>query len=139
MAVTSLHYYFPWAMTALLRWTAFCTVTGREPRVTLGPRDYFAIGDRDDLSYEEKLQAYRRLADEHFELDAYREFCDTAIPHAHEVVLEWVGSPEFDELLIDTVRATYPEHEHERFAGHFRGLVGQWLSEQPQPSGSGTA
>ena len=26
--------------------------------------------------------------------------------------------------------ATYPPHEHERFIGHLRGLVGQWVSER---------
>ena len=45
-------------------------------------------------------------------------------------MLEWVGSPDFDALLVDTVRATYPAHEQERFLAHFRGLVGQWVSEQ---------
>lgn len=38
-------------------------------------------------------------------------------------MLDWVASPEFDALLIDTVRATYPANEHDRFVGHFRGLV----------------
>ena len=28
VAVTSLHYYFPWAMTALVRWCAFCLAEG---------------------------------------------------------------------------------------------------------------
>src|ERR671910_194052 len=28
VAVTSLHYYFPWAMKTLVKWAVFCTVTG---------------------------------------------------------------------------------------------------------------
>ena len=56
VAITSLHYYFPWAMRALVRWTAFAVVTGRQMRIDLDPREYFAIGDRDDLSYDEKLR-----------------------------------------------------------------------------------
>jgi hypothetical protein len=47
-----------------------------------------------------------------------------------DLVLEWVESSDFDRLLVDTVRATYPAHEHERFAAHLRGLVGQWVREQ---------
>ncbi len=47
VALTSLHYYFPWAMTALLRWTVFCVVTGRRPRLDLDTARYFAIADRD--------------------------------------------------------------------------------------------
>jgi hypothetical protein len=45
-------------------------------------------------------------------------------------VLEWIDSPDFDALLVATVRSTYPAHEHERFIAHFRGLVGQWVREQ---------
>jgi hypothetical protein len=130
VAVTSLHYYFPWAMKALLRWTVFCVVTGREARIDLETRRYFEIGDREDLSYEEKLAGYRRLADEYFEVERYRDFCDSRLPHVDELVLEWVDSPDFDALLVDTVRSTYPAHEQERFLAHFRGLVGQWVSEQ---------
>jgi hypothetical protein len=45
-------------------------------------------------------------------------------------VLDWVDSPEFDRLLVRTVRSTYPAHEHERFTEHLRGLIGQWVREQ---------
>ena len=130
VALTSLHYYFPWAMSALLKWCVFCVVTGRAPHVDLDTRRYFEIGDRDDLTYAEKLAAYRELADAYFEVDCYRDFCDSRLGHVDELVLEWVASPEFDRLLLDTVRSTYPPHEHERFAAHFRGLVGQWVRER---------
>jgi len=31
---------------------------------------------------------------------------------------------------VDTVRATYPAHEQERFLAHFRGLIGLWVTDQ---------
>ena len=130
VAVTSLHYYFPWAMSALLKWSVFCVVTGREPRMDLDTRRYFEIGDREDLSYAEKLARYRELADEYFEVDRYRDFCDSRLAHVDELVLDWISSAEFDGLLVDTCRSTYPVHEQERFIGHFRGLVGQWVKER---------
>ncbi|GAA0806332.1 ATP-grasp domain-containing protein [Spirilliplanes yamanashiensis] len=130
VAVTSLHYYFPWAMAALLRWTVFCVVTGRRPRLDMDTARYFAIADDPQLSYAEKLAGYRRLADEYFEVDRYQEFCATALAHVDELVLEWVTSTEFDSLLKETVRATYPPHEHDRFLGHFGGLVDAWVRDQ---------
>ena len=130
VALTSLHYYFPRAIKTLLKWCTFCTVTGRRPPLDLDTRRYFEIGDREDLSYEEKLAGYRGLIDDYFETDRYREFCDTHLSHVDELVLDWVSSPDFDRLLLDTVRATYPAHERERFVAHLRGLIGQWVSEQ---------
>jgi hypothetical protein len=110
-------------MKALLRWCVFCVVTGRVPRLDLDTRTYFEIGDRDDLSYEEKLARYRRLADDYFEVERYQDFCDSRLPHVDELVSDWVDSQDFDDLLVETVRATYPPHEHERFVAHFRGLI----------------
>src|SRR3954451_2886942 len=130
VAVTSLHYYFPWAMSALVKWTAFCAVTGRRPRLDLDTRAYFEIGDREDLSYEDKLRAYRDMADAYFETDRYREFCATEVRHVDELVHDWVASADFDRILYETVVATYPPHEHERFLSHFRGLIWQWLQER---------
>jgi hypothetical protein len=130
VAVTSLHYYFPWAMSALLKWCVFCVVTDRTPRLDLDTRRYFEIGDREDLTYAEKLAGYRRLADDYFEVDRYQDFCASRLGHVDELVLEWVASEDFDALLLDTVRSTYPPHEHEQFIAHFRGLVGQWVREQ---------
>jgi hypothetical protein len=129
VALTSLHYYFPWAMAALVRWTVFTLVTGRKPRFDLSMAQYFAIADREDLSYGEKLGAYRKLADEYFETDRYLDFCASRLSHLDAVVLEWVASPEFDALLVETVRATYPPAEQERFVAHFRGLVGLWVTD----------
>jgi hypothetical protein len=130
VALTSLHYYFPWALKALVRWCVFCVVTGRRPRLDLDTRRYFEIADREDLSYAEKLAAYRGLADEHFETERYHDFCASRLSGFDELALEWFASPEFDRLLVETVRATYPPHEHERFVAHLRGLVGMWVRDE---------
>ena len=130
VAVTSLHYYFPWAMKALVKWTMFCTATGRKARLHVNPDDWFAIGDDPNLSYADKLASYQRLADRHFDKDRYHDFCAAALPDIDEQVLEWVSSTQFDSVLLDTVRATYPSHEQERFLAHFRGLIDLWISDE---------
>ncbi len=55
VSVTSLHYYFPWAIKTLVKWTVFCLVTGRRPRLDTDIRSYFEISDRSDLDYGQKL------------------------------------------------------------------------------------
>jgi hypothetical protein len=130
VAVTSLHYYFPWAMKALVKWTAFCAATGRRARLHVNPDDWFAIGDDPDLDYGDKLAGYQKLADAHFDTERYHEFCDSALPDIDSQVLEWVSSTQFDEMLRDTVRATYPADEQDKFVAHFRGLVDLWISDE---------
>jgi hypothetical protein len=130
VAVTSLHYYFPWAMRALVKWTVFCLATGRQPRTDLDTRSYFDVGKRDDLDYRQKLAEYRRLADAYFDVDAYREFCAAQLPDIDRRVLDWTIGPAFDQLLVDTVTSTYPAHEHERFIAHIRGLVALWVQDE---------
>ncbi|HST26027.1 MAG TPA: hypothetical protein VLJ76_08545 [Gaiellaceae bacterium] len=129
VALTSLHYYFPWAMKALVRWSAFCVVTGRSMRINQNSQDYFAWGDREDLSYEEKLDAYRRLAEDYFQLAAYEEFCARHLAHFDEAAHEWFTSPEFDNLLVQSVRETFPAHEQEHFVSHYRGLLSAWAAD----------
>jgi hypothetical protein len=130
VAVTSLHYYFPWAMKSLLKWTAFCVATGRESRLHVDPRPWFAVADDPDLSYGDKLERYQSLADAYFERDKYQDFCAEALPHIDDLVNGWVSSQEFDDLLMQTVVATYPAHEVDQFAAHFRGLLDLWVGDQ---------
>jgi len=130
VAVTSLHYYFPWAMKALLRWSAFCLVTGRQARQHLDPAPYYALADDQSLSYDERLEGYRALADAHFDTERYADFCATALADLDEKVLQWVASEEFDGLLVETVRRSYPAAEQDRFLAHFRGLLGLWVTDE---------
>jgi hypothetical protein len=130
LALTSLHYYFPWAIRTLVKWVAFCCVTGRHQTVDLDTEEYFAIADRADLSYAEKLAGYRQIADRQLEVDRYREFCERHLAHIDELSVAWVERPEFDRIIVDTVRNTFPEHEHEQFIAHFRGLLAAWAHDQ---------
>lgn len=130
VAITSLHYYFPWAIRALVRWSAYCLVTGRRPRIDLELERYFEVADRADLSDEEKLDAYLAIADEYFETDRYWQWCARHLPHLDQAVLDWVQSPTFDTLLSETVTATYPPHEHDEFMAHFAGLISLWVRDE---------
>jgi hypothetical protein len=129
VALTSLHYYFPWAMKALVKWCVFVLATGRRPRLDVATDRFFEIAGQDGLAYDEKLAAYRGLADSYFEAERYHDFCARALPQLDEIVFEWVSSGDFDQLLIETVRSVYPAHEHDMFIAHLRGLISLWTHD----------
>jgi hypothetical protein len=130
VAITSLHYYFPWAMKSLLKWTAFCVATNRTARLHVDPSIWFTVADDPELGYGDKLRRYQELADTYFERDRYDDFCAQALPDIDDLVADWVTSQEFDDLLMQTVVATYPAHEVDQFAAHFRGLLDLWAKDQ---------
>jgi hypothetical protein len=130
VALTSLHYYFPWAVKALVRWCIFALLTGRRPRLDLAVDQYFEIADDPGATYGEKLAAYAELADGYFDTVRYHEFCATSLPRLDEIVLDWVAGPDFDELLVQTVQCVYPAREHDQFIAHLRGLLGMWVTDE---------
>ena len=130
ISIISLHYYFPWAIKALVKWSIFCTVTDRRMQNDLDTRRYFDVGDRTDLSYGEKLGEYARLANEHFDNDRYQEFCDKYLPFMDELMVDYIDSREFDDLLVTTIKEAFPVHEHDKFVAHYRGLLGAWVNDQ---------
>jgi hypothetical protein len=130
LALTSLHYYFPWAIKALVKWCVFALVTGRRAKLDLETDKYFKIADQAGASYGEKLGAYWDLADAYFESDRYHDFCASSLPRIDEIVLDWVAGPDFDELLIETVKSVYPAHEHDEFIAHLRGLTSLWVGDE---------
>jgi hypothetical protein len=130
VAITSLHYYFPWAMKALVKWSVFATATSRPVTPYVDPAPWFTIADRDDLSYHDKLSAYRTMADDYFDTERYSDFCASRLPDIDEIVLEYIESADFDRVLVETVTSTFPPHEHDEFIAHFRGLLGAWVTDE---------
>ena len=130
VALTSLHYYFPWAMKALVKWCVFALVTGRRAKLDLETDRYFAIADEPGMSYQEKLAGYRELADAYFDSERYQDFWADKQARLDEIVLDWVAGPDFDQLLIRTVQLVYPANEHDKFIAHLRGLLGLWVRDE---------
>ena len=130
VALTSLHYYFPWAMKALVKWCVFALATGRQAKLDLETGRFFEAADTPGTTYGERLGVYRQLADAYFETDRYQDFCATSLAHIDEIVLDWVAGQDFDDLLVQTVHAVYPAHEHEQFIAHLRGLTSLWVKDE---------
>ena len=120
-----------------MKWSAFALVTGRKPSVDLHTDAYFAIADRDDLDYDEKLARYSALADQHFDTERYFDWCDSRLSHFDEVALEWFRSPGLDRVIVDTVREMFPAHEHDQFIAHYRGLLAAWCADEEHRLSSG--
>ena len=130
VALTSLHYYFPWAIESLVAWCVFCTSTERPMRINQNTRDYFDIADREDLTYAEKLDRYGQLADAYFQREHFEDFRATVLAELPEVVLEYVASAEFDELIERSIRLEVEPERHEEMIDRCRQLTQEWVGDE---------
>ena len=71
---------------------------------TSTPRPYFEVGDRDDLATRRSSPPTAGWPTTTSRPSATRSSARPRSPHVDEMVLDWVASPEFDALLLDTVR-----------------------------------
>ncbi len=120
--VTSLHFHFPWLIKANLRWSIFCAATNRRMKTNLDWGDYFRIADTKG-SFEEKLPAYVRLAEQHFDAERFYEFCDKHLSHLDEVADEFFTTSVVRDAIREKVEALYPEHELDEFTDLFWNRV----------------
>ena len=86
VALTSLHYYFPWAMRALVRWTAFCCATGRRCGSTRRRATTSRSATATTSPTRRSSPGTGKLADDYFQVDEYEEFCATNLPHLDEAL-----------------------------------------------------
>ncbi len=123
--VTSLHYHFPWIVTAQLRWAVFCAATRRRMRRTLDWEPFYQVLQQ-GLAGRERLRAYAAIAEARLDSERFREFCERHLPHLDEVAWEFFGTETAKDAVRKKVRAKFPPHEVERFTEHFWGLIQFW-------------
>ena len=134
--VTSLHYHFPWLIKANIRWSVFCAATRRPVRPSLDWRPYFAIAGRDDLSPNERLEAYAAIAHERFDTARFEEFCAKQLPQLDELAWEFFATDFAKDAVRQKVEALYPRHEIDQFTELFWSRIQRWRDEEgrsPQP------
>jgi len=130
IALVSLHYHFPWAIRSLVAWCTFCAVSGRSMRLNQRTREYFEVGDRDDLGYEEKLARYDELAAAYFQTEEFEEFLAMVLPNLEELTVEYVESPEFGDLLVRSIRLEVEPERQEEMIERCRSLVAEWAADE---------
>ena len=123
--VTSLHRHFPWLVKAKIRWALFCAATNRKMRANLDWQPYFDLLE-EDMTYEERLVEYGKIARARFEEERFEEFCEKQLAGLDEVAFEYFGDDRAKQAIRGKVQALFPEHEWEDFTEHFWEEVQVW-------------
>ncbi len=123
--VTSLHWHFPWMVSAIVRWAIYCAATRRKMEMNLSWQPFFDIADQ-GMPYRERIAAYARIARERLEADKFEEFCATHLSHFDEVVWEFFASDMAKTAVRLKVEALFPSHEVEKFTELFWDRIQQW-------------
>ena len=128
--ITSLHYHFPWLVKSLLRWSIFCATTKRKMKLNTNWDAYLQIADNLDLSLDDKIEEYDKLARAHFDVEEFHDFNEEYLKDLDEVALNFFQTSRFREIVREKVASLYPEHEIEKFTDHFFGLVQFWCKTE---------
>ena len=123
--VTSLHYHFPWLVTAMVRWTLFNAAVQRKKSLSFQWERFFDARDP-SLDYDEQLERYDAIAREYFDTDAFAEFNEKYLGDLDEIAVDFFGTDRFRDIVRQKVAALYPSHEVERFTDHFFGMIQFW-------------
>ncbi len=123
--VTSLHYHFPWLVTAMIRWTLFCAATQRKKKLTLEWDKYFDAHDP-SLDYDEQLERYDEIARAYYDTDAFVAFNKEHLGDLDRIAMDFFGTERFRDIVRAKVATLYPEHEIDKFTDHFFGMVQFW-------------
>ncbi len=99
-------------------------------RLNQRTREYFQIGDDPDLTYEEKLDRYAALADAYYQADRFEDFRATALPHLDELTVEYVESPEFDDLVVRAIRLEVEPERQDEMIERCRRLTAEWAADE---------
>ena len=127
--VTSLHYHFPWLIKANLRWSIFCAATGRKMRKNLDWEPFYAIADK-DISPEERLSEYAKIAHQRFETEKFRDFCRKHLGHLDALAYDFFGSETMRDAVRKKVTALFPPHEIDEFTELFWQRVQKWREQE---------
>ncbi len=132
--ITSLHYHFPWLVTAILKWAIFCAVTKRPMQRTLDWDDFFAIAREEGLSPRERLRRYGDIARDRLQAKEFHAFCDEHLSHLDQIAWDFFGTDEAREIFRHKVAALYPAHEIDLFTNLFYNRVQAWREDnKPAP------
>ncbi len=130
----SLHFHFPEIVKNMVRWFLFCVVTGKKKPLNYAYHwdKYFAVSkdfQSGKLNYNQALDKYAALADEHFETEAFEDFVKGPLDGFEEAAYEYFKSPEFLQLIDRQVEQYFKiPHEQPAKKVHYQGIHQYWLA-----------
>jgi hypothetical protein len=99
-------------------------------RLNQRTREYFEVGDSDELTYAQKLARYADLSDAYFQAAEFEDFREAALPHLDELTVDYVDSAAFDELVVTAIRLEVERERQEEMIERCRSLTRRWAAEE---------
>ncbi|MCR9243439.1 MAG: hypothetical protein NXI31_00300 [bacterium] len=126
--INSIHYHWPWYLTANLKWAVFAAATNRRMPRNLDFEPYYRIAKKKQ-PYEEKLKAYGKIARDRLQAEAFEEFSQKHLRPLEEAANAWYRSDRLVEAARKKVAHLFPAHEVDEFTERFVGLVRQSVDD----------
>lgn len=121
---TSLHVHFPWLICALIRWFAFCAITGKDMGIDLEHSTYVGILNDPHKTQEEKYKEIATLSEKYFTIDTFKAFCDENFKNLEEKIVQFYDEGHFQPIIEQAIYiSSFPKNEHEKFVKEYSDMM----------------
>ncbi len=119
----SLHVHFPTVLCNLIKWLSFCAVTEKDMRIDLEMTKYLTVINDPKIPGEEKFEFCRKMSEDYFEIDTFREYCEQNFKDIEQQFIEFYDK-KFDEIIRFAVEySNFPEREYDVFFDYYKNLM----------------
>ncbi len=123
----TLKVHFPWLICALLRWSSFCAVTGKNMGVDLAQQKILEVLNDTHISALEKYEYAKQFSEAFFEKELFTEFCAENWGDLDELMIEFYDR-HWSEAIAYALKISYsPQQTHEYHQQKYQELMDKYF------------
>ena len=123
----TLHVHFPWLICALLRWSSFCAVTGKNLNTDMEQQVVLNVLNDPKVSSLEKYQFAKQTSDAYYDPELFTEFCAENWSDLDEKMIEFYDR-HWHEVINYALEISYfPQQKKTHYQSEYQQLMDRYF------------
>lgn len=123
----TLHVHFPWLICALVRWTTFCAVTGKDTGIDMNQKQTLEILNNTSKTAIQKYKYCQHQSEIYFQGNKFTNFCEENWSDIDEKMINFYDFY-WPQIIKDAIVISYfPQQMYQYYQTKYQNLMTQYF------------